>query len=75
MFVLDVINRRVRNRWLVAYTLLRNPSIKGLTASNLAIGRCDHEISSNEDHQQLDEVEIQQNHMKLPSPEERKTDN
>ena len=27
--------RRVRNRWLVAYTLLRNPSLQGLTAANL----------------------------------------
>ena len=26
---------RSRNRWLVAYTLLRNPSLLSLTASNL----------------------------------------
>lgn len=25
-----------RNRWLVAYTLLRNPSLQKLTASNIA---------------------------------------
>ena len=71
VFVLDTIKRRVRNRWLVAYTLLRNPSIKGLTASNLQ--RCDHSISSNDGHQQL-EVEVHQNHMELTSSEEAKTD-
>ena len=27
--------RRIRNRWLVAYTLIRNPSLQNLTASNL----------------------------------------
>ena len=28
--------RRIRNRWLVAYTLIRNPSLQELTASNLS---------------------------------------
>lgn len=28
---------RARNRWLVAYTLIRNPSIQDLTASRLKI--------------------------------------
>lgn len=28
--------RSCRNRWLVAYTLLRNPSLQPLTASNIA---------------------------------------
>ena len=27
--------RRIRNRWLVAYTLLRNPSLRPLTAARL----------------------------------------
>ena len=27
--------QRIRNRWLVAYTLIRNPSLVNLTASNL----------------------------------------
>ena len=30
------IERHYRNRWLVAYTLLRNPSLQPLTASNIA---------------------------------------
>ena len=29
------VSKRARNRWFVAYTLVRNPSIKQLTASNL----------------------------------------
>ena len=72
VLVLDIIKRRVCNCWLVAYTLLRNPSIKGLTASNLQ--RCDHSISSNDGHQQLEEVGIHQNHTELPSTEETRTD-
>ena len=28
-------SRRVRNRWLVAYTLLRNPQLQELTASRI----------------------------------------
>ena len=33
-----VSHRLCRNRWLVAYTLLRNPSIQELTARNIAKG-------------------------------------
>ena len=29
-------NKQARNRWLVAYTLLRNPSLQELTASRIA---------------------------------------
>ena len=29
--------RRIRNRWLVAYTLIRNPSIQCLTGSKLQL--------------------------------------
>lgn len=28
-------NKRARNRWLVAYTLLRNPNLQELTASRI----------------------------------------
>ena len=28
--------QRIRNRWLVAYTLVRNPSLIKLTSTNLA---------------------------------------
>ena len=28
-------SRQARNRWLVAYTLLRNPSLQELTASRI----------------------------------------
>lgn len=28
--------QRIRNRWLVAYTLVRNPSLLNLTSANLA---------------------------------------
>ena len=35
-FLSDVYSReRIRNRWLVAYTLIRNPSLVNLTANNL----------------------------------------
>lgn len=39
-FVLADVNnlpksRQARNRWLVAYTLLRNPSLQKLTASRI----------------------------------------
>ena len=27
--------QKIRNQWLVAYTLIRNPSLQNLTASNL----------------------------------------
>jgi hypothetical protein len=29
------LGRKIRNRWLVAYTLVRNPSLIPLTATNL----------------------------------------
>lgn len=32
-------NRQSVNRWLVAYTLLRNPSLSGSTAANMAASR------------------------------------
>ena len=36
--------RKTCNRWMVAYTLLRNPSIQGLTASRLQESKA-HEVT------------------------------
>ena len=40
-------HQRLRNRWLVAYTLIRNPSIQSLTAANLL--RCKDKKNENEE--------------------------
>ena len=47
--------RKIRNRWLVAYTLVRNPSLIPLTASNLEAANMkkrlyDHEVISDVDN-------------------------
>jgi len=48
-------NKQARNRWLVAYTLLRNPSLQELTASRIeekksqevvATGKTDPELEA-----------------------------
>lgn len=49
--------RKIRNRWLVAYTLVRNPSLIPLTASNLEAANMkkklyDHEVKSDVDNDQ-----------------------
>lgn len=61
MIVIDLIKRRVRNRWLVAYTLLRNQSIQGLTAGNLSVNKSSLNLSIHENQPQLEEVEVHQN--------------
>ena len=49
-FPLDVYSRqRIRNRWLVAYTLVRNPSLQRLTARNLAISASEEGKSEGEE--------------------------
>ena len=38
-------SRRARNRWLVAYTLVRNPSLTKYTASSLSAESAKKEVS------------------------------
>ena len=40
--------RNIRNRWLVAYTLIRNPSLIPLTASNLEAANIKKRLYDNE---------------------------
>ena len=58
--IIDISRKRARNRWLVAYTLLQNPSIQCLRASNLRAKRED-DLSSNNGYEPLEEGEIQEN--------------
>ena len=48
--------QRIRNRWLVAYTLIRNPSVQKFSASNIS-GRdtSDEEESCSQSGQFVDE--------------------
>ena len=58
--------RRIRNRWLVAYTLVRNPSLQELTASNLSSGsnadkkEGEEEEAGSRKEEQPEKVEIQE---------------
>ena len=55
MYVSGHSGRKIHNRWLVAYTLVRNPSLIPLTASNLEAANMkkrlyDHEVKSDVDN-------------------------
>ena len=50
--------RKIRNHWLVAYKLVRNPSLIPLTASNLETANMtkklyDHEVKSDIDNEKV----------------------
>ncbi len=52
-FTLSVGGHRARNRWLVAYTLLKNPSLVKHTAANIQQTRAAAESKEKEDSQYL----------------------
>ena len=49
--------RKIRNRWLVAYTLVRNPSLIPLTASSLEAANKTKKLYDNEVKSDVDNDE------------------
>jgi hypothetical protein len=52
----EVMNRRIRNRWLVAYTLINNPSLRPLRAPQLQERQSQRETSMEEHYQKEEEA-------------------
>ena len=52
----EVMNRRIRNRWLVAYTLINNPSLRPLRAPQLQERQSQRESSMEEHYQKEEET-------------------